>query len=95
MSAHLRTSLMIIALLAFGLSGCASKQRHCYSDQVEEDGGYFYERDGGYIYERDGGYIYERDGGYVYERDGGYFWERDFGLGGVAIVCRSGVRVSN
>ena len=88
------TTLLILLIVSLLMAGCPSQlrpHRYCYANQVEEDGGYFYERDGGFFYERDGGYFFERDGGYFYERDGGFFYERD----GVsyALVCRSGVRV--
>ena len=74
---------VLLVILAAAL-GCAPKpHRYCFSDQVEEDGGYFYERDGGYFYERDGGYFYERDGAFIYERDGRSF----------AVICRRGVRM--
>ena len=94
--------LMVLALaVVLMTSACTPKpHRYCYSNLVEEDGGYFYERDGSYFYERDGSYLYERDGGYFFERDGGYFYERDGSYfyerdgRSYALVCRGGVRVT-
>jgi hypothetical protein len=80
---------LAVPVLLLALGGCESKPyRYCFSDTVEEDGGYFYEFDGGYFYEFDGGYFYEFDGGYFYEFD------KDRGPKRHVVVCRSGVECS-